>query len=51
MDKKSPDFDLLVTREIELEDINEAIADIEKEGSTDLRVKINLAEWCFADVL
>ncbi len=39
----TPDLDLLVTREIQLEDINEAFAALEREGSQELRVRVRLS--------
>jgi len=41
MERKSPNLDVLVTKEIKLEDINQAFTDLSSTGNQDLRIRIN----------
>lgn len=41
MERKSPNLDVLVTKEIELEDINQAFTDLSSTENQDLRIRIN----------
>ena len=41
MERKSPNLDVLVTKEIKLEDINQAFTDLRSTGNQDLRIRIN----------
>ena len=41
MERKSPNLDVLVTKEIKLEDINQAFVDLTSTGNQDLRIRIN----------
>jgi len=41
MERKSPNLDVLVTKEIKLEDINQAFTHLNSAGNQDLRIRIN----------
>jgi len=41
MERKSPNLDVLVTKEIKLEDINQAFTDLSSTENQDLRIRIN----------
>ena len=41
MERKSPNLDVLVTKDIKLQDINQAFADLTSTGNQDLRIRIN----------
>ena len=41
MERKSPNLDVLVTKDIRLEDINQAFTDLSSTGNQDLRIRIN----------
>ena len=41
MERKSPNLDVLVTKDIKLEDINHAFTDLTSTGNQDLRIRIN----------
>ena len=41
MEIKRPNLDILVTRDIGLDDINQAFTDLSSVGNQDLRIRIN----------
>ena len=45
MERKSPNLDVLVTKDIKLEDINQAFTDLSTTGNQDLRIRINFPAW------
>ena len=43
MERNNPNLDLLVTKDIKLEDINQAFTDLSSGGNQDLRIRINFS--------